>query len=99
MRVHRVGTITLGITMVMIGLVYLAHMVWKSIFPYEVIFRAWPCIFLILGLEILLSNARCKECKFEYDKAGICLTVGMTLFAMVLAFFSHAFEMGVMYCF
>jgi len=53
---HRVGTITLGVTMVSIGILYLIQIFWGGI-EYAWICKLWPVIFILLGVEILLANA------------------------------------------
>ena len=75
---HKVGTITLGVTMVAIGVLYIAQ------------------IFLLLGVEILIENAR-KNGEFIYDKTGIVLTFVLTFFAFVLAAVQQAVEISVRY--
>lgn len=92
---HRVGTITLGVTMVAIGVLYLVQIFW-GVMEYEWICKLWPVIFILLGAEILLANAR-KSGEFVYDKVGILLTFVLTVFAFVLAAVQQAVEMSVRY--
>ncbi len=55
-RTHRVGSITLGSTLVLFGILFLVHL-FVPVLTYEIIFHIWPCIFLLLGIEILLCHA------------------------------------------
>ena len=56
-RVHRVGTVTGGIVMIIYGVLFLLHTIFPII-KYRFIFRLWPIILIILGLEILAGNAK-----------------------------------------
>ncbi len=92
---HRVGTITLGVTMVAIGVLYLVQ-IFFGVMEYGWICKLWPVIFILLGVEILFANAR-KSGAFVYDKVGIVLTFVLTVFAFVLAAVQQAVEMSVRY--
>lgn len=79
-RIHRIGTVTFGVTLVIAGLLFLAH----SFFPtlnYSMIFRLWPCIFIMLGLEVLASCRKTEE-ELKYDVSAIFIMLGLILFAM-----------------
>ena len=89
MKTHRVGTVTLGITLVSIGIFFLLGL-FISTPIYTIVFKGWPIIFIILGVEILVGNAKKEQIEFVYDKVAIWLTVILTLFAMFLAVFSQA---------
>lgn len=82
-QVHRVGCVTLGVTLVAIGVLFLVHMVFPAL-HYEYIMRLWPCIFIVLGVEILVANQK-KNVKFVYDKGSVFLLFTVLLFAMCLA--------------
>lgn len=88
MRTHKVGTITLGLTLVACGVVFLLH-AFVPIISFATICGFWPIIFIILGLEILISNWRDKEGTFIYDKGSIFLTFIVTGFAMILGFINQ----------
>ncbi|MDD6202790.1 MAG: DUF5668 domain-containing protein [Lachnospiraceae bacterium] len=93
MRTHRVGTFTLGITLIFCGILFLVQMCVPTI-SYEIICRMWPVIFILLGLEILVGNFRDKEGTFIYDKMSIFLTFIVTGFAMILGFISQILIAG-----
>lgn len=57
MRVRRTGSVTLGITLIAIGLVYLVKVFYPAFMVLEVM-RFWPVIFIILGIEILVTNRK-----------------------------------------
>lgn len=82
-RTHRVGSITLGSALVAFGILFLVHL-FVPVLTYEMIFHAWPCIFILLGIEILLANRK-KNVEFIYDGKAVFLTITLTLFAMLMA--------------
>ena len=81
-RVHRVGSITTGISLIALGIAVLLHLIFDLI-SYEWIFRMWPLILIGLGIELLLSNFS-KE-KIIYDKAAIFLMFLASFFAIAMA--------------
>ena len=81
-RVHRVGTITTGFSMIIFGVLFLLHSFFQM-FSYEIIFHLWPIMLIGLGIELLLSN--CMKRKFVYDKGAIILLMVMTLFVIGIA--------------
>lgn len=81
--VHRVGSITCGVVLIAAGVLYLLAILWKAI-PLALVFHLWPVIFILLGLEILLSCVLSGD-RIQYDKAAMAVMVLMVLFAMFLA--------------
>ena len=88
MKTRRVGTLTLGVTMVFTGILYFVNMFIPAI-SYNMIFRAWPLVFILLGTEILVKNIKSEESVWVYDKWGIVLTMGLSLFAMFMGIMSQ----------
>ncbi len=100
-RIHRIGTVTFGMILIMFGILFLAHIFvpWLS---YRYIFRLWPLIFICLGVEVLLGNHRAAKLaeaeegitvNFIYDKTAILLTVCLTFFGMVLAMMDYLIQL------
>ena len=89
-RIHRVGTITAGISFIVFGIMFLLHL-FINAFSYDLIFKLWPFIIIGLGTEILLSTF--TDRRIIYDKAAVVLVFFMTFFAMSMAgadlFFKH----------
>lgn len=79
-KIHRIGTITFGVTLVTAGLLFLAHTFLPGL-EYIMIFRLWPCIFIMLGLEILWGSRK-DETEFKYDVFAIILMLILIFFAM-----------------
>ena len=95
-RIHKVGTVTLGTSLVMVGILFLSHMFFPAI-SYGFIYKIWPVIFILLGVEILLSGSGSKEKEFVYDKTAICLVAVLMAFAMCMAVIGFAIESSVWY--
>lgn len=81
-RTHKVGTVTLGIILVLFGSVFLAHIFIPTL-TYDIIWHLWPCAMISLGVEVLISAIRSD--KAEYDGWGIFLTFLITVFSMGMA--------------
>lgn len=82
-RVHRVGTYTTGISLVIAGILFILYEI-RLIPNLEIILKLWPTILIGMGVEILLMNARVKN--FVYDKGAIIILILMSVFAMMMAF-------------
>lgn len=90
-KTHRVGTLTLGVSLIVFGILFLLRLFVSSL-SYAFIFKLWPVIFIFLGLEILIANYLQKENKLVYDKAAIALTAILTLFAMFMSWMDFVIE-------
>ena len=85
-RVRRVGTVTLGVTLLCYGVLFLTHIFVPSL-QYAYIARCWPVVFILLGCEILWENRGSEKqaCRVVYDFAAVIMLFLMLLFAMVMA--------------
>jgi len=90
-RPRRVGTISLGISLVGFGIVYLLRIFWSTFSVVEVI-RFWPVLLIILGTEILLAGIGKKE--FVIDKASVILLFLSIGFVYCLAVAQYAIEIN-----
>lgn len=84
MKQRRVGTVTLGGILVLYGVAFLLHTFIEGI-SYYLIFKLWPAIFLVLGIEVLFSAIRWKNQEFKYDFAAIFIVCILVMFAMGMA--------------
>ena len=82
-RTHRVGSITVGCSLVAMGVLFLVHLFTEFI-SAAFIFKLWPIILIGIGMELLISNFETRQ--YVYDKAAILLIFVMTGFAMLMAF-------------
>lgn len=89
-KTHRVGSITFGMALIVFGILFLLHLVLPQL-SYVTIFHLWPCIFVLLGIEILIGNSRYGE-GFVYDKTAIFLIVILALFAMGMGVADYCME-------
>lgn len=93
-RIHRVGSITAGLSMVGFGIMFLLH-TFGNLVSYQFIFSLWPIMLIGMGLELLISNF--LEKRIVYDKAAVFLMVVMTFFAMGIAVIDVWIQVGVEY--
>lgn len=78
-RMRRVGTLTAGLLLILVGVLFLIHVFVPAI-NYLFIFRFWPCILVFLGLEMLCATFRREE--VIYDGGAIFLVIVLAIFAM-----------------
>lgn len=94
MKIHRVGTLTFGVTLISIGILFLIQIFCDNL-PVKMIIKAWPIVFIFLGVEILYANRKTKEKEFLYDKTAIILTMILLFFAMLLAIIENAVRFSI----
>lgn len=94
--IHRVGTITTGVTLVLTGVLFLGRLFFPFFDPYEVI-CFWPVLLILLGIEVLLANSRKtyrvvneegkveEQEKMVYDFPAILLMITVACFSMCMA--------------
>ena len=97
-QIRRVGSMTFGLALICYGILFLVH-IFVPVLGYNIIFRYWPVIFILLGIEILVENYKCRaqEWKMVYDFAAILMLGAMLLFAMVMAVLDYAMLHGTIY--
>ena len=81
-RIHRVGTITAGITLIVFGAAFILNS-FGGYFDIAMITRLWPIILIGVGVEILVSSF--EKNKVVYDKAAMLVMLVMVAFAMFMA--------------
>ena len=80
-RIHRVGTLTAGLSLVGFGVLFLLHLFINL--NYDFVFRLWPVVLICMGLEMLLANLRDRE--YKYDTGSVILLLCLMLFATCMA--------------
>lgn len=93
MRTHKVGTLTLGLMLIVFGILFLVHL-FTGFLSYSLIFNLWPVVFLSLGVEVLLSALPRTQGKFSFDVASIVLLLVLMLFAMAMAGVDTAYQIA-----
>lgn len=92
MKTRRVGAITCGIILVVLGLLCLIHIFYPAL-RYEYILRGWPLILILIGAEMLVANTTCSEnVKMKYDIPAVILMFVLVIFAMVMGGMEFAME-------
>lgn len=83
MRTHKVGTLTLGIMLVVSGTLFLLRFLIQNL-SYDFIFKLWPFIFIFLGFELLYANLKHSDekTKLVYDKTAFFLIIILSFFAV-----------------
>lgn len=81
---RRVGTLTAGVVLVVFGVMFLMHAMFRNI-SYNVILSLWPIILILLGIEVIAAYIINKEEKIKYDTGAIFLVIILSLFAMGMA--------------
>lgn len=89
-RVHRVGSITFGCILVIFGVLFLLHR-FIPFLDYQMIFHLWPCMLIVLGIEVLAASAK-GTAKFVYDKTAVILMFLITFFVMGIAWADFMME-------
>lgn len=89
-RVHRVGTVTAGLMLVVFGVLFLVHMFVRDI-SYQFILQLWPLILICLGVELLISQTQ-RQWKLIYDKGALFVMILMVTFSMGMAFVNMMLE-------
>lgn len=87
--IHRVGTMTSGIALIVFGILFLLHMIVPTV-NFLFIFRLWPVILIMLGIEILIGNFK-KSAVFVYDKGSVVLMIILMFFAFVMGIMNEWF--------
>jgi hypothetical protein len=84
MRTRRVGTLTLGTTLIVFGILFMIR-IFSNLLSYRFLMKLWPVIFIFLGCEILFYFFQNKEEKVTYDAAAILIIILLSFFAMGMA--------------
>ena len=83
---RRVGTFTLGLLLIMVGIMIPSVMIWKE--KALTIIQFAPAILIVLGVEVLVYAFRYREGKLKYDWAAIWLVFLLTIGVGAVSAFS-----------
>lgn len=102
-RIRRVGSVTFGTILILTGVLFIIHLLFPA-FQFLFIYRFWPVILILLGIEVLagsryktyeILNEQGKvveQSKVVYDVAAILLMIVITGFAMFMALIDWVYE-------
>lgn len=79
---RRVGTVSIGVSMVTFGIMFLLCSVFK-VLAYETVFALWPVILIAYGTELLVFSF--VKGKLFYDKGAVFIMILLMLFAVGMA--------------
>ncbi len=79
---RRVGTISIGVSMVTFGVMFLLCSVFELL-SYETVFALWPVILIAYGLELLVFSF--FKGKLMYDKGAVFIMILLMVFAAGMA--------------
>lgn len=79
---RRVGTVSIGVSMVTFGIMFLLCSVFK-VLAYEIVFALWPVILIAYGTELLVFSF--VKGKLIYDKGAVFIMILLMLFAVGMA--------------
>lgn len=91
MRERRVGTFTLGVVLLVFGVLFLLRIFFSSL-QYYFIFTLWPLIFILLGAEVLYYALHQKQLQYKYDFAAIIIIMMLVMFALCMAGFDWMYQ-------
>ena len=83
MKTHKVGSITFGSILIILGLVLILQAFVPSL-NYETILNFWPASLIVLGLEVLIANFRSEKVQFIYDGWSIFFLFSALGFTMCM---------------
>lgn len=95
MKQRRIGTLTLGIALIMIGIIIPTSLIFKDAALKIIQFS--PLILIVLGVEILYFAIRYKEEKFRYDGLSIFLVLIITFTTIGASTISPLIDKGISY--
>ena len=96
MRERRIGTFTLGTMLVVYGILFVVN-IFTDKLSYGMIFRFWPILLIMLGIEILVGLYSKEKAKFIYDKGSVVLLILITIFVLVAATAEWCMTKGIKY--
>ncbi|WP_368488186.1 DUF5668 domain-containing protein [Clostridium sp. BJN0013] len=82
-RGRRVGTFTSGVLLIVFGVMFLMHSIFRNI-NYNLIISLWPAILILIGIEIIIAYIVNKEEKLSYDTGAIFIVMVLCIFAMIM---------------
>lgn len=103
-NIRRVGSITFGAVLILTGILFLIHLFFPAIDFYS-IFRFWPVILILLGLEVLAGSRQkiyeildeqgkvIEQSKVVYDVPAILMMIVLVGFSMCMGIVDWAVRM------
>ena len=74
-RIRRVGSVTFGTILILTGVLFIIHLLFPA-FQFFFIYRFWPVILILLGIEVL-AGSRYKTPYIEAMIANVAADLGL----------------------
>jgi hypothetical protein len=89
MQGRRVGTLTLGIILIIIGIAYLLSNIYNLEISFQIL-KWWPITFIMIGIEVLIYNHKAlkENCSIRFDGISLFLIVLILFFSFSACVFS-----------
>ena len=90
---RRIGSITCGLILILYGILFMIHIIQPRL-NYAIIFKLWPLILIVLGVEILAgcTGKDQEKKKYVYDFAAVILIFIVAFFAMIMSAVSYYYD-------
>ncbi|MEG2653095.1 MAG: hypothetical protein RSA17_05920 [Ruthenibacterium sp.] len=79
--VRRVGTVTMGVALILSGVLLCVSLFWPTVNVFG-LFRFAPLLLALLGVEVLVAYARAKNAAIKYDVLSMILCALLILFSL-----------------
>lgn len=84
MAEKRVGTLTMGLSLVLFGVLFALH-TFFDIFTFAFIIKLWPIVIIFLGIEMLVNSIKDKDSHIKVDFLSFLLTFAVLAASMCMA--------------
>ena len=91
MKGRRVGTFTLGVSLVVLGVALMISFFTDAFTVYEVM-KFWPVFIIVFGIEVLIQAILNNDEKLRYDGLSIFLGIVLILSTFAMAGFDFALK-------
>ncbi|MEI8216311.1 MAG: hypothetical protein WCF96_04375 [Eubacteriales bacterium] len=88
---RRVGTLTLGIVLILMGGAFIAHLV-LPVLSLNMLLNFWPVVLILLGIETLVSYFVNKQERLRYDVWSIVIMIVLVGFSTCMGWAQFLFE-------
>lgn len=83
-RIRRVGTLTMGLALILTGCAIAASLLWPS-FDLTIVFRLCPLVLISLGCEVLVSSFVRGSVRLKYDLVSMFFCSVLIVLALCLS--------------
>ena len=88
---RRVGTLTLGVVLILMGGAFIAHLV-LPVLSLKILLNFWPVVLILLGIETLVSYFVNKQERLRYDVWSIVIMIVLVGFSTCMGWAQFLLE-------